>query len=371
MVDVRAERADGSKVRDRKVIEGPESRARAWGDKRQAVLLGELHAPSPAPVLEPITKVLTVKEWAPKMERYYQRGKFSARDSAIGILRTHVVPHIGDVALDKVTRSVVDELESVWRTGGYTEQNKRGRTIKGTASKKSLNNRRMALLSMLNYAAACHDESGLTVVPCKIELAKVDTQKAPTWYELDVYDRVVSAASGLPDPRCLVVVLLGGDAGLRGGEMISLRWKDVNIASMRIAVNLATYERTTQDRVEDEVKGGEAKPVPVSERLMRALQKLHPATHEHVLHDAEGRPLSWRALTWLSERVEKAAGLPAKGLVHVLRHTFISHLVLAGVHPRAIQEMARHKDLVTTMKYMHLARGAKDDAMKKLEALRR
>jgi len=40
--------------------------------------------------------------------------------------------------------------------------------------------------------------------------------------------------------------------------------------------------------------------------------------------------------------------------VHILRHTFCSHLAMRGAPARAIQELAGHEDLGTTQRYMHL-----------------
>ena len=372
MVDVRTQRADGSKVRDRRIVEGPQSRAQAWGDKRQAVLLGELHAPSP-PELEPEpTRVLTVAEWAPTMTRYYQGRKYSSVDNAQTLIRTHIVPQIGHLPLDRVTDSVKDELEATWRRGGYLEVNRRGtRQIKPTASKKTINNRKQVLLSVLKYALSCSDESGLKSMPCTIKLAKVDVQRAPKFYEVDVYGQLVAAAAKVNDPRAMVVVLLGGDAGLRGGEMVSLRWSDVNMGARRLTVAKATYERTVHDRVEDETKGGKEKPVPMSPRLLKALKKLQPTDHEHVLVNKDGKPLSWRELTGVIMKAERACGMPKRqGLLHVLRHTYVSHLALAGVPAITIKEMARHEHLMTTQKYMHLSKDAKEEGIKALTRLR-
>ena len=41
--------------------------------------------------------------------------------------------------------------------------------------------------------------------------------------------------------------------------------------------------------------------------------------------------------------------------VHILRHTFCSHLAMRGAPARAIQELAGHQDLATTQRYMHLS----------------
>ena len=53
--------------------------------------------------------------------------------------------------------------------------------------------------------------------------------------------------------------------------------------------------------------------------------------------------------------------------VHVLRHTFCSHLAMRGASARAIMEAARHKDLKTTQRYMHLSPAAADSAIQLLD----
>jgi len=55
-----------------------------------------------------------------------------------------------------------------------------------------------------------------------------------------------------------------------------------------------------------------------------------------------------------------------KGL-HVLRHTFCSHLAMQGAPAKAIQEMAGHADLTTTLRYMHLSPAARDSAIRLLD----
>ena len=54
--------------------------------------------------------------------------------------------------------------------------------------------------------------------------------------------------------------------------------------------------------------------------------------------------------------------------MHILRHTFCSHLAMRGAPARAIQELAGHQDLMTTQRYMHLSPAALDAAIRLLEA---
>jgi Phage integrase family len=52
--------------------------------------------------------------------------------------------------------------------------------------------------------------------------------------------------------------------------------------------------------------------------------------------------------------------------MHVYRHTFASHLAMAGVPVKTVQELARHRSLAATMRYMHLSPSAKDEGISML-----
>ncbi len=66
-------------------------------------------------------------------------------------------------------------------------------------------------------------------------------------------------------------------------------------------------------------------------------------------------------------RAARRANVQHEG-VHVLRHSFCSHLAMKGAPARAIQELAGHKDLTTTQRYMHLSPAALDAAIRLLDA---
>jgi integrase len=96
------------------------------------------------------------------------------------------------------------------------------------------------------------------------------------------------------------------------------------------------------------------------------------------------RPLSWRRCharrsrrRLTRDRVikavrgsQRAAGLVDEG-VHLLRHTFCSHLAMEGATIREIQELAGHADLSTTHRYMHLSPKATDNAIRLLDGRHR
>jgi site-specific recombinase XerD len=87
-----------------------------------------------------------------------------------------------------------------------------------------------------------------------------------------------------------------------------------------------------------------------------------------VLFGNDGRPATSFFLSNLLEAAQKKAALPSTGGSHILRHTFCSHLAMQGAPAKAIQELAGHADLSTTMRYMHLSPAARQDAIGLLNA---
>jgi site-specific recombinase XerD len=77
-----------------------------------------------------------------------------------------------------------------------------------------------------------------------------------------------------------------------------------------------------------------------------------------VFYTAEGETVSENNINEWMPAVLKQAGMTVNRKVHILRHTFCSHLAMQGAPAKAIQELAGHTDLTTTMRYMHLAPGS-------------
>ena len=82
--------------------------------------------------------------------------------------------------------------------------------------------------------------------------------------------------------------------------------------------------------------------------------------------ETDGSALSQRLVQGLVLRAARRAKVRNMG-VHVLRHTFCSHLAMQGGAARAIQELAGHQDLSTTQRYMHLSPGAIEAAIRLLD----
>ena len=102
----------------------------------------------------------------------------------------------------------------------------------------------------------------------------------------------------------------------------------------------------------------------MTDALAAALQGYRHLRGERVLYQDNGRvPQAHDLREWI-EVAQKRAVLPyATGALHILRHTFCSHLAMRGAPAKAIQELAGHENLTTTMRYMHLSPAARTNAI--------
>lgn len=197
----------------------------------------------------------------------------------------------------------------------------------------------------------------ITRVPCAIKLLPTP-KSAASFYDFDEYERLVEAARS--DSQAYLVALLGGEAGLRCGEMMALEWTDVDLAKRQLCVARSEWKGHVTVP-----KGGRLRYVPLTKRLTEALRQARHLRGARVLCDKQGQPLTQKVIQVTMRRVARRANV--KPGVHILRHTFCSHLAMRGAPARAIQELAGHQDLETTQRYMHLSPAALDAAIRLLE----
>jgi integrase len=156
-------------------------------------------------------------------------------------------------------------------------------------------------------------------------------------------------------------VLLGGEAGLRCGEVMALEWSNVDLQKRQVCVAQSEWKgHLTMP------KGGRTRYVPLTRRLTEALKEARYLRSKRVLSDRSGKPLTQKVVQVTVPRAARRANVKAG--VHILRHTFCSHLAMRGAPARAIQELAGHQDLSTTQQNMHLSPAALDAAIRLLES---
>ena len=294
------------------------------------------------------------EEWLAKAVLSDVTKKPASVDSIKSALRIHILPFVANVPTDKIDDRVVDGLKAKWIEGGYEYLGAFGRVkiAKPTKSQKTINNRLTVINGALKRAVKWKI---IPAMPCTIEVPSVQSDEA-AFLEHDTYERLVAAARGL-DPRILAVVLLGGDAGLRRNEIAAFNLDDVDFRAGRLTVRRNVYW-ARKVCTETTPKGGKVKTLPCTPRLLVALRACRHLRGPRLLYTDDGLPLTPKVLRRWIERAEVAAGLPKSGKLHRLRHTYASHLAMAGVPARAVMELCRHGSLAMTLRYMHLSPNA-------------
>lgn len=338
-VDIRILLSDGTPFRERKAFRtASKTAAERWGQERERYLLVN-------GLPKPTKEVPTLEEFAPRFMDGYARAnrqKPSGIAAKETILSRHLIPAVGERKIDAITNEDVQRLKHL---------------LKARAP-KTVNNVLTVLNVLLKTAV---DWDVIERHPCSIRLLPVPITAAQ-FHDFDNYDRLVQAAERIGADNYLLV-LLGGDAGLRLGEMLALEWSDVDLAKRQLSVARSEWKGQVTT-----TKGGRVRYVPMTQRLVAALAKHRHLRGKRVIAQPKGDALTMKMI---QDRVGDAArSVDARVGVHILRHTFCSHLAMKGVPARAIQELAGHKDLKTTLRYMHLSPGATESAIRLLDASR-
>ena len=345
-VDIRFTWPDGAPFRQRlRAPVASKSASQRWGEAREMELLraGRLALQPPLPEKE----VPTLDEFKPRYMTGHAKAnrlKASSLEAKESLFSNHLLPQLGKKRLDQITDEDVQDIKAAL----------------ATRNRKTVNN----VLALLHHTLRIALKwKVITAVPCTIELYKV-SNVVPAFYEVEQYARLVEAAEKI-DARTLVAILLGGDAGLRRGEIVALRQTDVDLRRRQLRIELSDWRG-----ILDTPKGGRGRIIPMTDALASALTKNRHLRGERVLTFDDGSPVPGHILRDWVERAQRRAGLDATGNVHILRHTFCSHLAMRGAPAKAVQELAGHEHLTTTLRYMHLSPAAREGAIQLLNERR-
>jgi integrase len=335
----------------------PNTKAGALEAERRAIArvytTGEVKKPAPVTTKGP--EVPTVAEFAKVfLETSKVQNKRSSWEGKQTMLKVHIVPRLGTLRLDQVTYAVIEDFKLALANSPITNE-ERPKSLPPPARKlspKTINNILTCLRRMLVIA---RKRGIIAAVP------EVEWLKAPRgdfdFLDFAEAERLVAAASG----EFRTMILLGLRTGMRQGEVLALRWQDVDLVAGRIVVK--------QNYVRGEIgtpKSGKMREIPLSDDLKAALTAHRHLRGQYVFCDMDGKLLTKGECKHPLWSACKKAGLRLIGW-HVLRHTFASHLVMRGAPLKAVQELLGHSTIQMTMRYAHLGPEIIRDAVKLLD----
>jgi integrase len=291
-----------------------------------------------------------------------------------GTSRGFVMAAVGDrPAREVATREVESLLRSVAATG---------------VAPRTVNKTRQLVCAIFNYGMR-PSTYGLGSNPVTFADRRAEPQPGPLAFyspeQIEQLGRSLAAgahrdpsrpalgadeivARTLEDAQDAEIVRVAAYAGLRRGELVALRWRDVEFAGRKIIVRRSlsgeTEVRSTKSR--------RAREVPLPDQAAAALERLSQrgeftGPDDYVFTSRLGRRIDPSALRRRFERARDAAGLEPLRF-HGLRHTYGSLLVAGGIDLASVKAAMGHSRITTTERYLH-ARPAGELADRFTEAL--
>jgi integrase len=301
----------------------------------------------------PAGERLTIAELAERYQRdlVRQGRKPSTLIAFESIARVHLAPFFGERSVESITHHDVADLVAVMEARGLAP--------------KSIANYIGTLSALFNFAAEPR-RGWATSNPCRgAELPAIPECKEIRFLELDEVDALVSAAQpGAYEAIDRALYLTAAMTGLRQGELIALRWRDVDWRASRVRVR----QNYVRGKFGTPKSRRSTRSVPMADAVGGELDRLYKSStargdDELVFADPHtGGPLERGAILRRFRHALTAARLVESHRFHDLRHTFGTRMAAAGVPMRTLQEWMGHRDIETTQRYADYAPSAPEAA---------
>jgi integrase len=299
---------------------------------------------------EPVSEEVTLEEVGRRhVERLQLLGrKRSTLMDYESTLRVHLVPFFGDRPIASITPGQIERYLTV--------------KLRGGRAPKSIRNDLGLLYGVLGLA---EKRGWILSNPCKhVELPRAGTHDDGDIRYLSP-EEVEALCRAVPDDDLGTTERLlyrtAAMTGLRQGELLALRWRDVDWPAGRVRVRRSLVRGefgTPKSR-------RASRSVPLADVLAAALDA-HQRTSAYArdddlvfAHPHLGKPIDRSKLLKRYKSAARRAGIRDVRF-HDLRHTFGTRMAAAGVPMRTLQEWLGHRDFKTTLIYVDYAPSGKE-----------
>lgn len=241
------------------------------------------------------------------------------------IVLAQLQAHCGDVGLSTITTARVEAFIGRRRTEGISE---------ATANK------------MLRTLKAIFERAGkrgyMAANPCRGIPKLREAERTHRILTTDEVTRLIEACKVL---RWRVLLYLAATTGMRIGELVHLRWEDVDLSGGAITVRCRDGFRT---------KSARNRTVPLSAEAVDGLTELRElGEHAEWVFSCRNGARMGNDIHRTLASIRKDAGFSDvdRFTFHDLRRTFLSHLQMAGVSSAVAQKLAGHASITTTEKH--------------------
>jgi integrase len=284
---------------------------------------------------------LTVAEVSARYIAHAQRRgrKRSTCENIESITRIHLTPFFGERTMDAIEPEDVVDLVALLERMGRAPA-----TVRGV----------IATLSALFVFAKAPYRRWAVVNPCEgIDLPAIPDAQEIRYLTLPEIDRLIAhVRSGEFAHLDRAIFITAVMTGLRKGELVALRWRDVDWNAGRIRVR----RNYTRGEFGTPKSRRSSRSVPMTAELAGELRRLWNQTIHRddddlvFAHPDHGGILPKANISRRLSAALRAAGIEDHRF-HDLRHTFGTRMAAAGVPLRTLQEWTGHRHITTTQRY--------------------
>jgi integrase len=300
---------------------------------------------------------LTVADWLRQWLEGTARMRVTPKthEAYVGWVNGRIIPLLGHYRLETLTGVAI---QAAWAQLLATKR-KDGKAGAGI-SPKSIRNCHGILRAALNTAVK---HGILARNPC--DLADLPRAEKQEMHALDAaqINRLLDACRGR---RIFMPVLLAVTVGMRRGEILALRWSDVDFDAKVLTVARATEQTRAHGVRMKEPKSGRVRkinmPPLLADELRRHREEQGRVQGLVICHE-DGAPISPSAITQeFSKFVRTVEGVPNVRL-HDLRHACASLLLSLGIPLPVVSEILGHADTAITARvYSHVLNSSRIEA---------
>ena len=304
----------------------------------------------------------TVSSWVKTWYEVYAEPRIRPNTKAYytNYIENHIIPGIGDVPLDKLTTIQIQRFYNNLQKSGRVQRKNFPPLKDASLSPRVVRGVHTLLHNCLEQAVA---ERLILTNPaqgCKLPQLEKKEMKILPQEKIGMY-LAEAERRGL-----LAAFYLELTTGLRRGELLGLKWTDVDLDRGVLKIQRA-ISRQNGKVVEAPLKTKNAyRTLPLSADAIDVLmqQRRKTGNSEWVFPSPTGGPMSPDSVLHMLHRVLKRAGLP-KVRFHDLRHTFATLALQNGVDIKTVSGMLGHFSAGFTLDtYAHVTTSAKREAAK-------
>lgn len=202
---------------------------------------------------------------------------------------------------------------------------------------------------------------------------KSNNQDKNTQLEYFNEDEIKQLKKAFKHHKLYNLILMALGTGLRQGELLALKWENVNLDEKYIQV-IETVKKVYifDENGNKELQTIYQKPktqhsvrkVDLPNKLVDVLSKMDKDS-AFVFHSDNGEPISAKTLFGNWKKVLNDNNIPYKKF-HALRHTYATMLLSRGVDLKTVQDLMGHSDITITQIYLHVLPRTKTDAVNRI-----